>query len=100
MTLLEKKILLLKHKGDPNWLNGDDCLNFVDSSDNDTDVLLYYNDDGTIETALSSVLHWLKTIKRIVLINRRIGFLKMVGIGGQFIMVKSAQRLFQKNLKM
>ena len=46
MTLLEKKILLLKHKGDPNWLNGDDCLNFVDSSDNDTDVLLYYNDDG------------------------------------------------------
>lgn len=46
MTILEKRFSILKHKDDPEWLNGLDCIVFIDNSDDDNDVLLYYNDNG------------------------------------------------------
>lgn len=52
MTLLEKKISLLKHKDDPDWLKGSDFLDFAENSDDNNDVLLYYNDSDNYKDSV------------------------------------------------
>jgi hypothetical protein len=64
MNMLEKNVAMLKRKGDADWLEGGDFIQFLEECDSRDDVLMYFNSLGDYKDSVFITSVFLKDEKK------------------------------------